>query len=243
VIQVDGNAVTTSLAIAEGTEVQHKNVMELVRTYLADLQEFGLVTFEMRPFETAGGAQQREIAILNEQHATLILTYMRNSDIVRTFKKRLIKAFWDMARKLAAPSIDPMEALSDPSALRGLLLTYSEKVINLEKQVETLAPKAASLDRIATSDGGQCVTDAAKALQARPRQLFLWLNEHEWIYRRPGSNHWVAYQAKIQEGVLEHKVTTVTRGDGTEKTVEQVRVTPKGLAKLSREFYPTQGVA
>ena len=51
VIQVDGNAVTTSLAIAEGTEVQHKNVMELVRTYLADLQEFGRVTFETRSFE------------------------------------------------------------------------------------------------------------------------------------------------------------------------------------------------
>lgn len=32
---------------------------------------------------------------------------------------------------------------------------------------------------------------------------------------------------------LEHKVTTVERSDGTVKMVEQVLVTPKGLAKLA----------
>jgi phage regulator Rha-like protein len=33
----DGEPRTTSLAIAEGMELQHKNVIELIRTYLADL--------------------------------------------------------------------------------------------------------------------------------------------------------------------------------------------------------------
>jgi len=49
-----GEAVTTSLAIAEGTDVEHKAVIQLVRTYQDDLEEFGRVTFEMAPFETAG---------------------------------------------------------------------------------------------------------------------------------------------------------------------------------------------
>lgn len=96
---INDTPVTTSLAIAEGTDVEHKAVIQLVRSYQNDLEEFGRVTFEMRPFETAGGVQQREIAILNEQQSTLILTYMRNSEIVRTFKKRLVKSFYELAHK------------------------------------------------------------------------------------------------------------------------------------------------
>lgn len=33
--------------------------------------------------------------------------------------------------------------------------------------------------------------------------------------------------------MLEHKTTTVYRSDGTEKVTTQVRVTPKGLARLT----------
>ncbi|WP_145551912.1 phage antirepressor KilAC domain-containing protein [Yersinia mollaretii] len=57
---------------------------------------------------------------------------------------------------------------------------------------------------------------------------------HHWIYRRTGGRTWLAYQERIQQGVLEHKVTTVSRGDGSEKVVEQVLVTAKGLTKLSK---------
>ena len=46
----NGQAVTTTLAIADGTDTQHKNVMELMRNYLANLEEFGRVAFETRPF-------------------------------------------------------------------------------------------------------------------------------------------------------------------------------------------------
>lgn len=104
----DGQAITTSAAIAEGTKRQHKNVIELTRTYLADLEEFGRVAFETRPFATKGGEQVAEVAVFNEQHATLLLTYMRNSDIVRAFKKRLVRAFYDMARRLREHQYDSL---------------------------------------------------------------------------------------------------------------------------------------
>jgi hypothetical protein len=42
----------------------------------------------------------------------------------------------------------------------------------------------------------------------------------------------------LQAGHLEHKVTTVSRSDGSEKTVEQVLVTPKGLARLAKAMQP-----
>lgn len=138
-------------------------------------------------------------------------------------------------RAKSAPASDPMTVLSDPAAMRGLLLTYTEKVIALEDKVGELEPKAEALDRIATADGSLCFTDAAKTLQIRLKDLMAWLSSHKWIYQRPGTS-WIGYQDKIQAGYIEHKTNTVERSDGTEKVVTQARITPKGLAKLSEYF-------
>lgn len=117
-----------------------------------------------------------------------------------------------------------------------LAVELEEKNEALKIENNTLKPKADALDRIATADGSICITDAAKNLQVRPKDLFNWLNAHEWIYKRAGNSHWVAYQEKIKQGLLEHKTTLVTRSDGSEKTTEQVRVMPKGLSKLALEL-------
>lgn len=149
------------------------------------------------------------------------------------FHLKVIRAYDQM---VSQPARDPMEVLSDPEAMRGLLLTYSEKVLALEEAVAEQAPKVAALDRLVTADGSLCITDAAKALQVRPKDLFNWLQQNGWIYRRVGGSAWLGYQVRVQQGVLEHKVTTVSRPDGTEKVIEQVRVTPKGMARLAKEL-------
>src|SRR5260364_26673 len=231
----NGQAMTSTAVIAKGTENTHEAVIRLTRTYQADLEEFGGVRFEIQPFETAGGTQRREIALLNEQQASLLLAYMRNNEIVRSFKKRLIKAFWELVQKEAVHR-DPIQVLNDPAAMRGLLLTYSEKVIELESKLNAQAPKVEALDRIAMANGAMCITDAAKTLQIRPTELFGWLHSNRWIYRRPGNAGWLAYQDKLQSQVLQHKVVTIAHSDGSERVTEQVRVTAKGLTRLSEHF-------
>lgn len=146
--------------------------------------------------------------------------------------KRARQYFIECERRSKAMT-DPMYVLSDPAAMRGLLLTYSEKVLSLEVENGEMRPKVAALDRISTADGSTCITNAAKTLQMRPKDMFLWMQANQWIYKRAGGTAWVAYQHRIQSGMLEHKVTTVTRSDGTEKVVEQVLVTPKGMARLA----------
>jgi phage regulator Rha-like protein len=97
VLERNGEPVTTSLAISEGTQIEHKAVIQLIRKYLDDLEEFGPLTFEMRVVKRPqGGGSQSEIAFLNEPQSTLLLTYMRNSDIVRAFKKALVRAFFEL---------------------------------------------------------------------------------------------------------------------------------------------------
>ena len=134
---------------------------------------------------------------------------------------------------------DPMQVLNDPAAMRGFLLTYSEKVIALESKVAEQAPKIEALARLSESDGSLLLTDAAKTLGIQPKQFIQSLSSKRWIYKRTGSNHWVAYQDKLQSGYLEHKVKTVQRKDGSDKITEQVRVTPKGLTKLAAIFSST----
>ena len=128
---------------------------------------------------------------------------------------------------------DPMQVLSDPAAMRGLLLVYTEKVLSLESKVHELTPKATALDRIATADGSLCLTDAAKELQIRPKDFIAWMACNHWIYKRAGSANWIGYQDRMQCGLLEHKANIIIDASGGERVRDQVRVTAKGLARLA----------
>ncbi|MFV1476135.1 phage antirepressor KilAC domain-containing protein [Serratia marcescens] len=150
------------------------------------------------------------------------------------FTAKLVDRWQELERVLSRPTFDAAAALNDPEFLRTTLLTYSEKVIALEHKVVEMQPDVEALERIAKADGSMCITNAAKHLQVQPKALFKLMSENHWIYRRTGGRAWLAYQDRIQSGVLEHKVTTVSRSDGSEKVVEQVLVTAKGLAKLSK---------
>lgn len=94
----NGEARTTSLALADGTGSEHASVIKLVRTYRGDLEEFGLLGFNIAPrLKGQHGGGNTEYATLNEPQATLIMTYMKNIPIVREFKKRLVRAFYELS--------------------------------------------------------------------------------------------------------------------------------------------------
>lgn len=140
VIIKDGDAVTPTTAIAAGTENEHASVIALVRKYHDDLYEFGRVRFEVDPFETAGGVQTREIALLTEPQATLLLTYMRNTEIVRAFKKKLVREFWELVQERnRARSSMPENYIE---ALEHLLASKRSEQLALEQRDHAIATKA-----------------------------------------------------------------------------------------------------
>jgi len=165
-------------------------------------------------------------------HELLAISYA--GWISPSFQLKVNKVFIDYQMGKLATAQQPTR-LSRVEILNLALEAEHENQL-LTAQLNEVAPKAEALDRIANSDGSLCITDAAKDLQMRPRDLFAWLSEHKWIYRRAGGSGWIAYQDRIQTGLLEHKVTLVSRGDGSEKTTEQVRVTPKGLTVLAEKL-------
>lgn len=67
-----------------------------------------------------------------------------------SFRLQVNQTFIDYKTGKLTPAFDPMVALNDAEFLRGTLLTYSEKVIALEHQVEEMQPDVEALDRKAS---------------------------------------------------------------------------------------------
>jgi phage antirepressor YoqD-like protein len=145
-----------------------------------------------------------------------------------------------LRKQPAAPQFTLVEALRTAlNSEEGRLKEKEARVAaeaaadKLAGQVEVMAPKVKALDRIATSAGLLCVSDTAKTLGVGPQFLFDFMAERHWIFKRHPNPSWVGRQPKIDSGFQSHKMTTITRGDGSEKTVTQVLVTPKGVARLA----------
>ena len=91
---------TTSEVIAECAGVKRDTVQKLIQRHEKDLREFGRVGFEIRTLQTRGGQQMVKVYHLNEQQATLLLTFLRNTPVVIEFKKELVRQFFAMRKEL-----------------------------------------------------------------------------------------------------------------------------------------------
>lgn len=90
------NIYTTSEVISEHSGNSRHAVQTLIEKYRPDFREFGRVSFEMRPLQTNGGVQTVKVYHLNEEQATLLMTYLKNTEQVRAFKKELVRQFYAM---------------------------------------------------------------------------------------------------------------------------------------------------
>ena len=88
---------TTNEIIAEYAEIDRISVRKLIENHKEDLEVFGVLSFEMtKPSKGSLGGRPRKIYHLNEQQATLLITYLDNTKPVREFKVALVKAFFEM---------------------------------------------------------------------------------------------------------------------------------------------------
>ncbi|KDP84209.1 DNA-binding protein [Cupriavidus sp. SK-3] len=226
----NGHVTMSSREIAELVEKRHDNVKRTIET----LAERGVIAFPQSEEKATAGRPVVEYQVGKRDSFVLV------AQLSPEFTARLVDRWQELEGRAAAPQFAIPQTLSE--ALR-LAADLSDKNAELSAKVAEQAPKVEALDRIATSGGSLCLRDSANNLQMRPIDLTRWMQANGWIYHRPGSVPWHGYQDKIQLGYLEHKVTLVSRSDGSEKVVEQVRVTPKGLARLAKAFRAEAGGA
>ena len=144
--------------------------------------------------------------------------------------------FIECERRAKAP---PQINLDDPAALRPLLLSYTEKVIELQEVVAEQAPKVAALERMSAAEGSLVPREAAKCVGTTQTKLYDWLLEHKWCYRaasnndRPGPLR--AYATRVANGDLEERnVSAGFTRDGVEQVKPQVYITIKGQTKIAK---------
>lgn len=223
----------SSREIAELTGKRHDHVMRDIRVMLVELHgEGGLPRFGDTHANEQNG-QSYPIFRLPKREVEILVT-----GYSIPLRAKVIDRLHELEAQMTQPSLNPAN-LSRLQLIELALqaeqerLAIEQKAIALEHRVETLEPKAEALDRISGSEGSLNITEAAKALGVKPKALFGKLQANRWIYKRQGGRNWLGYQDKCQQGLVEHKVSTVTMPDGTEKISEQVRVTPKGITRLS----------
>lgn len=237
----DGEPFTTSLVIANETGNEHASVIKLIRENADDLSEVGALRFEIakgKPLPQGGFAKATEYAELDEPAAALLMTYLRNSPVVKDFKKRLVAGFYAMRQVLAARPAQP--ALTEDEIVHQALAITARRVEQLTAQVAELEPKAEVADRILNAEGDLSVRDAAQSLtragiKVGQNRLFAALEKtYGWISRSAADGRYRVKQNAIEAGWMSvipqshyHPKTGVLVLDPP-----QPRVTPKGLQRL-----------
>lgn len=95
--RVDAEPFTTGDVIAEYAGIERESVNRQIRDNFSRLEHFGKVGFKFRPMLTG---QNVKVYRLNQQQATLLITFLKNTPRVADFKEELVRQFYSMQREL-----------------------------------------------------------------------------------------------------------------------------------------------
>ncbi|WP_448089492.1 Rha family transcriptional regulator [Pseudomonas azerbaijanoccidentalis] len=214
----------SSREVAELTGKSHDNVLRDARGLLAA----GVLKSEETTYRHPQNGQLYPEFIM-DQRDCLVLVSGYNAKI----RAKIIDRWQELESRVVGQLQIPA---SFAEALR-LAADQAEQNLQLQQVIAKQAPKVEALQRLAKTHGDVCITTAAQILGIRPTNLFAWLNQNRWIHRRTAHSSWVAYQPRLNNGWLKHKLVKVGGGEGQDiKVVEQVMVTRSGIVTLAEQL-------
>ena len=95
---------TTPEVIAANTGIKRRSVIDLIARNKEELEQFGILRFEI--VKINGRGRPRKIYHLNEQQATLLLTFLDNTPQIKAFKVALVKQFYEMRDELTKRNVN-----------------------------------------------------------------------------------------------------------------------------------------
>ncbi|ASX20685.1 Rha family transcriptional regulator [Lactiplantibacillus plantarum] len=97
--RLDADVYTTGDVIAEYAGITHHAINKTIREQLVRLKRArnGLVEFKM---QRRPSGRMAKVYLLNEQQATLLITFLKNTPRVADFKEELVRQFAVMKREL-----------------------------------------------------------------------------------------------------------------------------------------------
>lgn len=183
----------SSMEIAELTGKQHRNVVRDIRVVLEGLK-LDPLKFESN-YTDSLKRNQVCYNLPRDITETVITGYsvgLRHKVVVRL-------------RELEDQVAKPIANLNDPSALRGLLLGYTEQVMKLEHKIEVDKPKVEFYDDFADSGELKSVEQLAKSVGTGRNRLFAYLRKHKILIGGNGDTKNMPFQQYIDSGRIQVK--------------------------------------
>lgn len=223
-LSVTSEMTMTSFEIATLVESRHDDV----RRSIERLAGRGVIS--LPPSAVVKVQRERREEPVTVYQLTKRDSYVVVAQLSPEFTARLVDRWQELE---AANNANPVAAmLNDPAAMRGLLLGYTEQVLQLQHKVEELAPKADFYDGVAASDSDMSVAQAAKIVGTGQNRLYQWLRNMGMVNRNNEP-----YQRYVDMGVLTVKVSERIHPTTGEKVFDRTtRVTGKGLVYIQERF-------
>ncbi|MHB0822915.1 phage regulatory protein/antirepressor Ant [Novacetimonas hansenii] len=222
----------SSREISELTGKQHAHVMRDIRAMLEQVGE-GQSKFGSTYLDAQGKA--RECYNLPKNLTLNLITGYRADMRLKIIDR------WLELEASTSPIPDPRvprtlsEALRLAADQQDRIAAQADTIAQQQVRIERDAPKVSALARIAGTEGSIDMRQAAKNLQVKPILLRNFMRDRRWIYRK--GEHWLAYQTKLDSGLLEHKLVTLHQESGRTKIVTRLRVTAKGISRLGEMLH------
>jgi anti-repressor protein len=133
------------------------------------------------------------------------------------------------------------DTMSDDELMARALQVAQNKILERDKQIETMKPKAIFADAVAASHTSILIGDLAKLISQNgvsigQKRLFKWLRDNGYLIKREGSDRNMPTQRSMEMKLFEVKESTISNPDGSVRITRTPKVTGKGQQYFVNKF-------
>lgn len=183
--------------------------------------------------------QNREVIFINEPglYSLILSSKLPNA---KKFKKWVTSEVLPSIRKNGG-YIAGQETMSDDELMARALQVAQNKILERDKQIETMKPKAIFADAVAASHTSILIGDLAKLISQNgvnigQKRLFKWLRDNGYLIKREGSDRNMPTQRSMEMKLFEVKESTISNPDGSVRITRTPKVTGKGQQYFVNKF-------
>lgn len=186
-----------------------------------------------------GSAYETRAVIINESglYSLILSSKLPNA---KKFKKWVTSEVLPSIRKNGG-YIAGQETMSDDELMARALQVAQNKILERDKQIETMKPKAIFADAVAASHTSILIGDLAKLISQNgvnigQKRLFKWLRDNGYLIKRNGSDWNMPTQRSMEMKLFEVKESTINNPDGSIRINRTPKVTGKGQQYFVNKF-------
>ncbi len=187
----------------------------------------------------ADSGQKRAMYIINESglYSLILSSKLPNA---KRFKRWVTSEVLPSIRKNGG-YIAGQENMSDDELMARALQVAQNKILERDKQIETMKPKAIFADAVAASHTSILIGDLAKLISQNgvsigQKRLFKWLRDNGYLIKREGSDRNMPTQRSMEMKLFEVKESTISNPDGSVRITRTPKVTGKGQQYFVNKF-------